>query len=151
MDIAELQRHAAHLSQVWEFYIDKESLPPNRQWGRWLEWNPPERIEEAIKSLAKRLQKGTPLRGEDAPYRYVTAALKGIRTKAGEQPRAWKPSPSSTLSTVPPREPAYTERMSDEAEAPAVWHVAPKKSNWDEARERAEEYQRQRDSLKEPQ
>lgn len=146
MDMDTLRRHAAHLSDVWEFYISHESLPANRQWGRWLQWNPPERIEEAIKSLAKRLQRPPAMTGgNDGLHAYVTGALKNMRTKEGEQPRAWESPPSSTLDTVPPdpdTEPVIVERPKP---------VGYSKLDWDQARKDAEEYQRQRDSLKEPQ
>jgi hypothetical protein len=93
MDIAELLRHSAHLSQVWEYYINKESMPPNRQWGRWLDWNPPERIEEAIKALGRRLQKPQPMTGgNEGMHAYVTSTLIAMRKKAGEVPRAWEPT-----------------------------------------------------------
>jgi hypothetical protein len=108
MDIAELQRHAAHLTQVWEFYVDKASVPPNRQWGRWLEWNPADRIEEAIKSLGKRLGKPEPMQGgAEGLHRYVTAALIGMRKKAGEPPRAWEPL-SSSFEAAPRAAPVST-------------------------------------------
>jgi hypothetical protein len=113
MDIADLQRHAAHLSQVWDFYIDKESIPPNRQWGRWLDWNPPERIEEAIKSLAKRLSKPQPMEGgAEGLHRYVTAALIGIRRKAGEASlaKAGEMLPDPVYTPVRPASPTPRPR-----------------------------------------